>query len=126
VDIKNNYQSKSIPLEEAINDPRFKGLKEAVLVIEDKVSRGEILFPNKFLALQKSDCGKMLWQMRKDNENIKFNDAIIEILKKLPKQMPADMYPPLMKHLVSKWEKMSITVADKSEKTTPSRELVHL
>jgi hypothetical protein len=124
-DIKEKYQSKSIPLAEAINDPRFKGLKEAVIVIEEKLSRGEILFPNKFLAVQKSDCGKILFQMRSENKNIKFQDAIIEIFKTLPNQMPIDMYPPLMKHLAIKWEKMSNTLVDKSEKATSSLELVH-
>jgi hypothetical protein len=124
-DIKEKYQSKSIPLEEAINDPRFKGLKEAVIVIEEKLSRGEILLPNKYLACLKSDCSQEMWQMRLKNNNISFNDAIIEVVKTLPKQMTIDMFPPLMKYLAEDWVKMSEFLVDKSEKATSTLELVH-
>jgi hypothetical protein len=123
--INNQKMIKSIPIEEALNLPEYQEFKEVILFIEEKKKRGEILFPNKYLACRKLDSRNMLMQMRRENESIGFNDAIIEIFKTLPKQMTVEMYPPLMKHLAEAWEKMSNTVVDKSEKATSSRELVH-
>ncbi len=69
-------------------------------------ARKGIIFPKKYLAALKMDCGDQLEKIYKKNKQLPLKDALLKVLKPVSSDISPEMLLQLTQHLVVEWKKI--------------------
>lgn len=106
--------SKPTTFEEALQNPAHQELWEVIHFLEEH--EDDILFPDKFLASHKDAILQKIQCLHEETPAISLKDALLELLKGIPENVPAEMLIELTRFAIEQWEARKVVARLESVK----------